>query len=478
MIFTSLNFFIFFPTVIIIYYIIPKKFRWRFLLIASLFFYINTQPVYAVLLVLISLITYKFAILIEKEEIEKKRERYFTISLILILLPLFVFKYYNFFNESIFSILEYLGLRFRLPEITLLLPIGISFYTFMAIGYIVDVYNEEIEAEKNVGLVTLFLSFFPLVLSGPIERAPSMIPQFKNNLVFNYQKAIKGFQLMLWGYFMKLVVADRIAIYVNPISSHIEQHSGNTLLLSTLLYPMQIYGDLGGYSLIAIGVANIMGIDVRSNFNRPFFASSISELWRRWHMSLISWILDYVYTPLSFALRKLKMKGVLITIILTLFIMGMWHGATITFLMWAAYQGIIISFEALTKNKKFIFEQKYNLTNKFWYIFISIAFTYILFSLSFLTGGYRHTFSDGFLAFKKIIVDSSPILLDKANLTYAFIGIFMLMISELRDEFFPDKFLLFDNKNRFIRWIAYYFVFIIILILGVFNTNNFIYFQY
>jgi len=176
----------------------------------------------------------------------------------------------------------------------------------MAIGYTIDVYNEEIEAEKNLGIVGLFLSFFPLILSGPIERAGSMFPQFKNKLAFNYQKAVNGFQLMLWGYFMKLVVADRLAIYLDPIFTDIDHQSGSTIFLATLLYPIQVYGDLGGYTLIAIGTANILGIDVRPNFNRPFFASSMSQFWRRWHMSLISWITDYIYTPISFSLRKFK----------------------------------------------------------------------------------------------------------------------------------------------------------------------------
>ena len=327
MIFTSLNFLVFFPTVIVLYYIIPKQFRWNFLLITSLFFYINIKPIYALLLLGISLITYIFALLIEKESSNKKRERLLIGSIILIILPLFFFKYFNFVNDSIFLILENLGLSWNLPEISFLLPIGISFYTFMAIGYVIDVYNEETRAEKNFGLITLFLSFFPLVLSGPIERAPSMLPQFKHKLEFNYQKIVNGLQLMLWGYFMKLVVADRIAIYVGQIFDHVDQHSGSTLFLATLLYPIQVYGDLGGYSLLAIGAANVMGINVRPNFNRPFFSTSMSDFWRRWHMSLITWLTDYLYTPLSFGLRKYKIWGIVIALMLTFIISGIWHGA-------------------------------------------------------------------------------------------------------------------------------------------------------
>lgn len=478
MVFTSLNFILFFPSVVILFFLIPKKIRWQFLLIVSLFFYANVQPFYAILLVIVSFVTYKFAILIEKEIIEKRRERYLIVGLMLIFLPLFLFKYYNFVNESMFTMLDYFGLRFNLPKISLLLPIGISFYTFMAIGYLVDVYNEEIKAEKNFGLITLFLSFFPLVLSGPIERAPSMLPQFRHKLDFNYQKAVNGLQLILWGYFMKLVVADRLGIYIEAVFGNIEHHSGKTLLLAVLIYPWQLYCDLGGYSLIAIGAANVMGINVRPNFNRPFFATSLSEFWRRWHMSLITWILDYIYTPLSFVLRRFRMKGVVLALVITFFVMGMWHGATITFLMWALYQVIIIGIEAITKNKKFAFEQKYNLTNKTWYISLSIILTYFLFAFSFLTGGNTHTFSDGILAFNKIFTDSNPLFLGKVTLPYAFIGIIMLFLSDFRDEFFPNKFLLFKNENVYIRWSSYVTILLFILAIGVFGKEQFIYFKF
>jgi len=342
MVFTSLNFLIFFPIVLVIYYLLPKRVRWQFLLLASLFFYINIKPVFALLLVSVSVTTYIFAILIEKQQSDKRRDNLLFIGIFLILLPLFFFKYYTAIDENITLLLDKWHLRWSLPNISLLLPVGISFYTFMAIGYVIDVYNEEIKAEKNFGLVTLFLSFFPLVLSGPIERAPSMLPQFKTKLDFNYKMAVDGFQMMLWGYFMKLVIADRLAIYLNPIFSHVDQQSGSTLFLSTLLYPIQVYGDLGGYSLIAIGAASVMGIKVRQNFNRPFFATSMSEFWRRWHMSLINWITDYLYTPLSLSFRKYGVFGIVLALMITFIIAGAWHGAAITFIFWGFVQGIVL----------------------------------------------------------------------------------------------------------------------------------------
>ncbi len=436
------------------------------------------KPVFIILLGFVSAITYFFALLIGKEEIESKREKLLFLGIFLVLLPLLFFKYYGLINDGIFSIIEKLGVGLEFSEITMLLPIGISFYTFMAIGYLIDIYNEEFSAEKNFGLVMLFLSFFPLVLSGPIERAPSMIPQFKNHLRFNYKMAVNGFQMMLWGYFMKLVIADRLALYVQPVFSQVENFSGKTLFLATLLYPIQVYGDLGGYSLLAIGTASIMGIKVRDNFKRPFFATSMSEFWRRWHMSLITWITDYLYTPLSFTFRKYKVRGIVMALMITFIIAGAWHGAAFTFIFWGFVQGVVLSLEALTKKQKTTIEQKYKLDNRIWYTIFGIIMTYLLFSFSLLFGGATGSLSESFIVIKKIFLDSSTLFMNKTVLLYASIGLSMLFLSEFRDEFFPDKLLLFRNRNVVVRWISYFFVLVIIALAGVFEGSEFIYFKF
>ena len=283
---------------------------------------------------------------------------------------------------------------------------------------------------------------------------------------------------MLWGYFMKLVVADRLSIYLIPIFDNIDQYSGSTLFLATLLYPIQVYGDLGGYSLIAIGAANILGINVRPNFNRPFFATSMSDFWRKWHMSLITWITDYLYTPISFSLRKYKLWGIVLTLLITFLMAGIWHGATLSFLVWGLFQGIILSIEVLIKKQKSEYEKKYNLKKKSWYLLLSIVFTSFLFSFSFLFGGPVDTISESFLVIKMIFTDSNPIYWDKVTLGYAFIGIVMLFVSEFRDEYYPRKFLFFKNKNVFIRWISYFAILFIILLIGVFEGTKFIYFKF
>ncbi len=469
---------IFFPLVILIYYLLPKSVRWTFLLFVSYFFYININPIYSLLLAGVTISTYLFTILIDKTDSESRKKNILIVNIIVTLLPLFFFKYFDFINQTIFDILKHNGLRWPLPDLSLLLPVGISFYTFMAIGYSIDVYNETIRAEKNIMRVALFLSFFPIVLSGPIERAINMFHQFKGNIEFNYAKLAKGLKLMLWGYFMKLVIAERVAIYISAIFNNIEHHSGISLLFATMLYPIQVYGDLGGYSLIAIGCANVMGIDIIPNFNRPFFSTSMSEFWRRWHMSLIKWLTDYIYTPISFGLRQYKVWGIVIALLMTFFISGVWHGAALSFIIWGTLQGVVLSVEALTIRKRVTLENRYILKSKPWYIFLSCLITYTIFAFSLIFGGAVDSISDIFLVFQKIFTDTQHLFIDGSTLVYSLIGIVLLFLSEFRDEYFPDKFKLFENDNIVVRWVAYLFISLLIIMIGVFNGGQFIYFQF
>lgn len=478
MIFTSINFLLFFPTIVILYYLIPKHFRYIFLLLGSLYFYINIKPIFVLLLIGISIVTYFFAIFIEKEDSDKKRGRLLNIGIILILLPLFFYKYYNFVNESIFILLEDIGLRINLPEIALLLPIGISFYTFMAIGYILDVYTDEVKAEKNIGFIMLFLSFFPLVLSGPIERAGNMIPQFKlpKNLV--YTNVTTGLKLMLWGYFMKLVVADRLGIYTGAVYGNFSLHNGTSLLFASILYPFQVYADLGGYSLIAIGSARILGINVMDNFNRPFFATSMSELWRRWHMSLITWLTDYLYTPLSFHLRKFKIWGIVIALMLTFIISGIWHGANWTFIVWGTLQGIVLSIEAITNKGKTSLERKYGLDKRWWYILFGIFVTFVLFSSTLVVSLVPNITDAGEIFSRMLTMSGSLYIGSPALMFYGMSSLALLLLKDFIEEFFPNRILLFNNKNKIIRMLSYSTVIILVFLLGVFDGGQFIYFQF
>jgi alginate O-acetyltransferase complex protein AlgI len=476
--FTTLNFLIFFLLLIVVYYSIPKRFRWVSLLIASYFFYINIKPVFALLLAGVTVSTYLFTRLMDSTGNESKKKIFKIANILLVLLPLFFFKYFGVINSSIISLLESYHIRWPLPDISLFLPIGISFYTFMAIGYTIDVYNEEIKAEKNIGMLALFISFFPLILSGPIERAKNMIPQFKANKNPDYATVVNGMKLMLWGYFMKLVVADRLAIYIDAVYSHIAQHSGTTLLLASTMYPFQVYADLGGYSLIAIGVAKILGFTVMHNFKRPFFATSMSELWRRWHMSLITWLTDYVYTPLSFAFRKYKVWGIVTALLITFIISGIWHAPSWTYIAWGILQGIYLSVEVLTVNKRTAWRKKLNLNGKTWYIFINCVLTFLLFSAS-LVFARTSAMDDALTVFSKIFSDGGSLFIGAPSiLLFGLFGIITLLIKDFTDEFMPSRFLVFENKYKPVRILAYSAVIVLILLIGVFDGGEFIYFQF
>lgn len=478
MVFTSVNFFIFLFVLLLVYYLTPLRYRWLVLLLAGYFFYINTKPVFALLLAAVTASTYFFTRLIAGAASEAARSRYKVINIILILLPLFFFKYFGAINDGMISMFQQWHLRWPLPEVKLLMPVGISFYTFMAIGYTIDVFNEEVEAEKNPGMVALFISFFPLILSGPIERAKNMLPQFNAPVNPDYTIVRHGLKLMLWGFFLKLVVADRLGIYVDAVYHNVQLHNGTTLLYTAILYPFQVYADLGGYSLIAIGVAALLGIKVMHNFNRPFFATSMAEFWRRWHMSLITWLTDYVYTPLSFAFRRLKVKGIVLSLMITFLISGIWHGASLTFLAWGILQGIYLSVEALTTKQKTNVERKFRLSGKWWYIMLSCLFTFVLFAISQVFAR-ASGFSDALLVFQKIATGGGTLFIGVPSIfIFGLSGIVLMMLSDFRDEYLPGRFMLFDNKYKAIRIAAYSITIILILMIGVFDGGEFIYFQF
>jgi D-alanyl-lipoteichoic acid acyltransferase DltB (MBOAT superfamily) len=348
----------------------------------------------------------------------------------------------------------------------------------MAIGYTVDVYNEEIEAEKNLGILALFISFFPLILSGPIERAKNMLPQFREQKKFDYNVAVQGFKLMLWGYFLKLVVADRVGIYVDAIYNNIGQHNGTTLLFASLLYPFQVYADLGGYSLIAIGTAKVLGINVMFNFNRPFFSTSIAEFWRRWHISLITWLTDYVYTPLAFHFRTLRIWGIVLALMITFLISGIWHGANLTFIVWGLMQGFFLSLEALTTNTKTKIEGKFKLKEKSIYILVSCIITYVIFASSQIFGR-ATSINDAFTVFRKIATSSGHIFIGELQqLVYGVLAVGFLIVIEFRQEFFTKS----QDPLKFNKWyfehLGYALLVILILLVGVFDGSQFIYFQF
>lgn len=476
MTFTSFEFLLFFPAVVLLYNLCPQRLRMWFLLAVSYAFYAFMQPVYMLLLVAVTGTTYGFTRWMDAVENDDKKRRIMVWGIILVLLPLFFFKYFNFVNESIFSLFSLCGIQCTVPTIKWMLPVGISFYTFMAIGYMIDVNNEEVDVEKSIGSVGLFLSFFPYILSGPIERAGNMFPQLKKMPTSKPSDFTAGLKLMLWGYFMKLCVADRLGIYVDAVFSNFTYHNGTTLAFASLIYPFQVYGDLGGYSLIAIGTARCMGLKIIPNFNRPFFATSMSELWRRWHMSLINWLTDYIYTPLSFALRKWKVWGIVCALMLTFFISGVWHGAAVTFIVWGLVQGIYLSLEALLQKRRVSMETEHNLTKRWWYILMCCLIVYFLFAFSQIFG-ICNNLSDAWTVIGKIFTNHGTVFTEVTSV-YGLIALVIMFYKDFRDEFFPKRMKLFESKSIVIRFASYLIVVAMILLMGVLDGSQFIYFKF
>lgn len=345
MLFNSIHFLLFFPIVTLVYFLIPQRIRWLWLLIASYYFYMSWNPLYAILLACSTLITYLSGILIEKAKRLGSERRsaamcklYVALSFASNLAILFFFKYFDFALENINFILAGLGLRILQPSLDILLPVGISFYTFQALSYTMDVYRGEIRAEKNPLKYALFVSFFPQLVAGPIERSKNLLSQVNDAHYFDWSRVKKGLLLMLWGFFQKVVIADRAAIYVNLVFDGYSQFSGFEIALAVLLFAVQIYCDFAGYSDIAIGAAQLMGFSLMDNFRQPYFSRSIKEFWRRWHISLSTWFRDYLYIPLggsrcSNARRYFNLMIVFLA-------SGLWHGASWNYVVWGGLHGL------------------------------------------------------------------------------------------------------------------------------------------
>ena len=346
MLFNSFTFLIFFTLVVLIFYSIPHKFRWIILLSASFYFYMYFIPIYVLILIFLILLDYSCAIWIEKTKLPKL---VLTFSLVGNLLILVFFKYWNFLNSNLISISHALGSDVSLPFLEIALPVGLSFHTFQSMSYTIDVYNGKIKAEKHLGYYSLFVMFFPQLVAGPIERASSLLNQLKNKIVrLEYSNFIHGSSLIIRGLFKKIVVADQLGIFVDSVFDNYQVNNGFTLLLTAWFFAIQIYCDFSGYSDIAIGSAKILGYDMSLNFNLPFFSQSITEFWRKWHITLTTWFNEYLFTPLALKFRDLGKFGIAITILITFSLSGLWHGASWTFVIFGVLNGIALMYELVT----------------------------------------------------------------------------------------------------------------------------------
>lgn len=344
MLFNSLQFLVFYPVVTLFYFLLPGlRTRNVLLLIASYYFYMQYRPEYAILMLLSTIVDYSAGLGMSRAKSKGRKKLWFVLSLCGNVGMLFFFKYFNFINQNIGGLLDFFNVSYQPLTLNVLLPVGISFYTFQSLSYTIEIYRGNLEAEKDFLTFALYVSFFPQLVAGPIERATHMLPQYHRFYPFDRSRAVSGLKLMVWGFFKKVVIADRLAVVVNTVYNNPKDHIGVEYIIATAAFALQIFCDFSGYSDIAIGSARLMGFDLMRNFERPYQSRSVTEFWRRWHISLSSWFRDYVFIPLGGS-RK-GYTRTLINLFLIFLLSGLWHGASWTFVIWGAANGVAIVIE-------------------------------------------------------------------------------------------------------------------------------------
>ena len=336
--FNSLAYAIFLPIVFITYWLLPHKYRWLLLLLSSYYFYMSWNPKYVVLILLTTTVSYVAALLMEKQTNKTARKPILALTLAVCVGVLFFFKYFNFAFANVAAFFNIFSIHLHPITLNLLLPVGISFYTFQTLSYVIDVYQGKVKPEKHFGVYATFISFFPQLVAGPIERTNNLLPQITSKKEFDYDLAMLGVRQMLWGFFKKIAVADVVAVYVDAAYKNLHQCTGLDLCFAIFFFTIQIYCDFSGYSDIAIGTARLFGINLMTNFASPYFATSVKEFWSRWHISLSTWFRDYVYIPMGGS-RCSKIRNS-INIMVTFLISGLWHGANWTFVFWGGIHGL------------------------------------------------------------------------------------------------------------------------------------------
>jgi alginate O-acetyltransferase complex protein AlgI len=481
MLFNSIEFTIFFPIVTLIYFLLPHKFRWFHLLAASCVFYMFFIPVYLLILVFTIVIDYIAGILIEDAE-GKKRKAFLLISLVANIGVLAVFKYYNFFNENLIEVSKLLHIEYALPFLTIALPVGLSFHTFQAMSYTIEVYRGNQKAERHFGIYALYVMFYPQLVAGPIERPQNLLHQFYEYHPFDTRRVTSGLQLMLWGFFKKIVIADRLAVFVDSVYDNPLLWDGTTLLIGTVFFAFQIYCDFSGYSDIAIGAAEVMGFKLMTNFNRPYHSKSISEFWSRWHISLSTWFKDYLYIPLggNRGSRSLWYFNLFFTFLIS----GVWHGANWTFVIWGALNGFYLLTSIWTADLRRGFVEKIGLSKypnlhgaiKIFITFALTCYAWIFFRANSIADAVyitRAIASSIIHPFRGI--GELPASFGQIILCFAVIAVLELIHYTQRKQDVRER---LSAKPFWVRWAVYYVFVLAIFLLGEFGNRKFIYFQF
>jgi alginate O-acetyltransferase complex protein AlgI len=487
MLFNSIQFLIFFPVVTVLYFLIPAKFRWLHLLVASCVFYMGFIPVYILILFFTIIIDYIAGIMIENAHDRRRKKTFLILSIVANVGVLAVFKYYNFFIDNVNQLLHSWNIEsYDLPFLNIILPIGLSFHTFQAMSYTIEVYRGNQAAEKHFGVYALYVMYYPQLVAGPIERPQNILHQLKEEKKFDYDRITAGLKLMAWGFFKKVVVADNLAGIVNNYFAAPEQYNGAAAVIAVIFFSFQIYCDFSGYSDIAIGSSQVMGIRLMQNFRQPYLSKSISEFWKRWHISLSTWFRDYLYIPLGG--NRVSVGRVYFNLFFVFLVSGLWHGANWTFVIWGALHGLFLVTGILLTKRKRIFDKSVgihpyllNLKSFAWILgtFVLVAFAWIFFR--------AESVGDAFNVIRSVLsIQLSPaaikqgfvqLNIDMYHSILYFLLIVFLLITEVLQE--KESIVTYISEKRpVIRWSAYFLVVGVIIFIGIWGDQQFIYFQF
>lgn len=501
MLFNSLEYIVFLPLVVAAYFALPQRHRWILLLTASYYFYACWKAEYLLLIVFSTSIDYWAGLRMGRYETKKQRRPYLLFSLITNLGTLFAFKYFNFFNDSARVVFDQLNIFYDVPAFDVLLPVGISFYTFQTLAYSIDVYRGIQKPERHLGIFALYVTFFPQLVAGPIERSTNLIPQFRQTHSFSYERTVDGLKLIMWGFFKKLVIADRVAYYVNQVYGSPEMYGGAPILLATYLFAFQIFCDFSAYTDIAIGSARIMGYELMENFRRPYFSKSIREFWSRWHISLSTWFRDYLYIPLG-GNRVAKARWYF-NLFFVFLVSGLWHGAAWTFVIWGSLHGLYLIAGILTSRARDKawnwFEGRLAVVRAYQirtagfvplpsssrmrdYAGVFMTFHLVLFAWVFFRA---ESVSDAFLLIERMFsldAGHTSILgvsaaMGAQGLAIALCAIGIMEVVHLIERK-RNVWHFLAEQPAWIRWPIYYVLGFAVLFFGVFTEQAFIYFQF
>ncbi len=479
MLFNSIDFAYFLPIVFVLYWLFKSNIKIQnlILFIASYIFYGWWEWKFLLLILLSTIIDYSVGIAIDKNKNIKFRKIFIVLSLVMNLGMLIFFKYYNFFIENFNQAFLFFGSEFSIQSLQIILPVGISFYTFQTLSYSIDVYRGNLKAEYNFVNFATYVSFFPQLVAGPIERASNLLPQFSVKREFNYIIAVEGMRQILWGLFKKMVIADNCALYANDIFNNSNEYNGSTLFLGAIFFAFQIYGDFSGYSDIAIGTSKLFGFHLMKNFDYPYFSRDIAEFWRRWHISLSTWFRDYIYIPLggSNGSKLFQIRNVLIIFIIS----GFWHGANWTFIAWGILNALFFIPLLISKKNRTNIEVVSNLSLKniisIFMTFILVVLAWILFranDFSHAIDIYKSIFSNNFLNFPSYA---------NYKKSYSIICLLLFLVCmewlNRRKDFGLSELHLIV-KNRFVRWFLYSSIIFLIFMFMETEDTPFIYFQF